>query len=155
MHERILISKTLRTADIFGISRFAAFRMRKRYLEDQINDYLDHPHPISNLWAAEANEELIELTQKVYWSPVRTNGKDTVDDARIHEAKQYPVDQLVVFNSHGKTMAWCHDDHRPSMTFWKKGNIAKCWVCDKSFNPIDILMDRDGMAFIEAVKTLT
>ena len=37
------------------------------------------------------------------------------------------------------------------MRLWKSGNKATCYRV-KSFNPIDVLMERDGLSFIDAVS---
>lgn len=86
-------------------------------------------------------------------NPVKIDN-NRITDEDIARAKDYPVDQLVEFYK-GKAVAWCHADKSPSLHHNRKGNRAHCFPCGKSYNGIDILMTRDGMTFIEAVKFLT
>jgi len=86
--------------------------------------------------------------------PVRVEVGNRLSDERISEAKAYPIEQLVGFIK-GQALAWCHPDKKPSLYHGTKNNIAICPVCDKKFNPIDVLMTRDGKTFTEAVKELT
>lgn len=69
-------------------------------------------------------------------------------------AREYPVTALIQFNSNGKSTAFCHDDKNPSLSLNKKSNKAHCFVCGRGFNPIDILMYRDGYTFSNAVHFL-
>jgi len=77
-----------------------------------------------------------------------------ITEADIEKARNYPVDALVEFNSMGRALAWCHSDSEPSLSFWKGHNSCRCFVCGKSFDSIAILMERDKMSFINAVKQL-
>lgn len=78
---------------------------------------------------------------------------EDITDADIENARAYPIHLLIDFN-HGRATAFCHDDRSPSLHHWKKGNKARCFVCDKTYNPIDVLMERDKMSFPEAVRSL-
>lgn len=71
----------------------------------------------------------------------------------VEHAKAYPVNRLVMFTK-GRAKAWCHDDRNPSMYHGTRKNVACCPVCGKTFNPISILMERDGMTFPDAVRNL-
>lgn len=107
-------------------------------------------------------DAIIRLTQKRmvvskemdkmvrYKEPVK---QGSITDEMVAQARDYPIEQLVDFNKR-KAMAWCHDDSNPSLTLWKKGNKAVCWPCDKKFGPIDVMMQRDGHSFVDAVKIL-
>lgn len=76
-----------------------------------------------------------------------------ITDEMIARAREYPVDRLVEFHR-GRALAWCHNDRTPSLYHGTRKNVAVCPVCNRTFNPIDILVERDGLAFIEAVKGL-
>ena len=77
----------------------------------------------------------------------------SITDEQIERARQYPVSQLIDFQK-GKYSAWCHEDKNPSMYLAPRINKAVCPVCNKYFSSIDILMERDGLTFTEAVKNL-
>lgn len=79
--------------------------------------------------------------------------RDEITDTMIESARQVPVDQLIDF-SRRKAKAWCHEDRNPSLVHATRINKAWCPVCGRYFGPIDVLMDRDGMTFRDAVKTL-
>lgn len=79
--------------------------------------------------------------------------RSQITDEMIERARQHPVNQLVEFRR-GKATAWCHEDRNPSMYYGSRKNVAVCPVCDKKFGPIDILMQRDGYSFKDAVKAL-
>jgi hypothetical protein len=73
----------------------------------------------------------------------------------IEDARDYPIEQIVQFDRQGKSLAWCHADNHPSLSWHRAGNRATCFPCGKIFNPIDVLTQRDGMSFPDAVKQLT
>lgn len=86
----------------------------------------------------------------------RMRGKvsdNEVTDEMIERARRYPVELLVEFKR-GKTRAWCHDDRNPSMYHANRLNLCICPVCDKKFDSIAVLMQRDGLTFHEAVRRL-
>ena len=80
--------------------------------------------------------------------------RSDITDDMIERAKLYPVDKLIDF-TRGKAICFNHDDRAPSMYHATRAQRANCPVCDRSFNAIDILMERDGMNFKAAVKQLT
>jgi len=82
------------------------------------------------------------------------HNNDDITEDDIQRARDYPVTQLVEFNTMGKALAWCHEDKSPSLSYWAKGNNCRCFVCDVSYDSIKILMDRDNYSFIEAVRKL-
>ncbi len=80
------------------------------------------------------------------------DGDITEED--IARAREYPITQLIEFNKFGKAHAFCHEDKNPSLSYWKAGNKCRCFVCNITFDPIAVLMERDSMNFIDAVKKL-
>ena len=83
----------------------------------------------------------------------RPTEKD-ISEADIVRARDYPITQLIEFNGAGMAKAFCHEDKQPSLSYWAKANNCRCFVCGKSFDSIAVLVERDGMSFIEAVKKL-
>lgn len=80
---------------------------------------------------------------------------DSITDADINQAREIPIESLLDFYRDGrKKMLKCpfHDDKTPSASI--KWNRLHCFTCNKTWGPIDILMERDKMTFIEAVKSL-
>ena len=100
---------------------------------------------------------MIARTQKdinnIQFHLEQPKGKD-ISEADIAKAKDYPITQLIEFDKFGKALAFCHEDTKPSLSYWAKANNCRCFACGESFDPIAVLMKRDGMSFIEAVKKL-
>jgi len=140
----------------FGISKKAAARMRERYLKQQLIDLLKswakQPSGIVMIWIREIMEEIADI--RVKRETVVKHNRSKVTEEMIAEAKEVLITEVVQFNRYGKAIAWCHDDNRPSLFHGDKRNIAVCPVCDKKFNAIDVLMERDGYTFLDAVRSL-
>lgn len=43
-----------------------------------------------------------------------------------------------------------HEDHHPSMKFWPSSNTCKCFVCDKTFDQISLVQEKEGISFFDA-----
>jgi hypothetical protein len=140
-----------------NISPKIAFEMRVKYLFGQLDlwdDYLDlktSEMPESTYLGIMA--EICKI--RIYAQNAKLGKKKVgITDANIDSAREYPVEKLIEFNR-GTALAFCHADKKPSLTWDKKRNRAHCFVCDKDFSAIDILMERDGVDFITAVKHLS
>jgi hypothetical protein len=142
-------AKTFYFAKKCGINKLAAGRMRIRYLLEQIDEE-------SCCWfTQEANEKMMDEVLyiiKNMWRDFEPK-KNDITDEDIESARNYPIENLIAFRN-GKSAAWCHTDKQPSLTHWKKANKARCFPCDKTYDPISVLMERDGYNFIDAVKAL-
>lgn len=77
-----------------------------------------------------------------------------ITDDDIETARAYPIETLVDLKGN-RCIAFCHDSDTHSMKYNNSSNTLTCFVCNKTFNPIDVLMERDGFAFIEAVEELS
>lgn len=131
----------------------AAANIRIRYLCQQIEELLPHDHPIAQLWIVEALEEIYELIKKGKTPVFAKESSNSLTDEMIEIARDFPIEDLVDFQR-GKAYSWCHQDTRPSLCHWRKANKATCFVCDKKFDSIAVLMERDGYSFIDAVRAL-
>lgn len=146
------------TADDFSISFESAVKMRVRYLYsilDQWDDYISElTNHVPAISFGDAVHELSAINR--YCTFLKKGGvkhKDSITDEMIQIARDYPIENLIEFNR-GVAVAFCHDDRRPSLSWNKKTNRAHCFPCGKSFDTIQLLIDRDGMTFVEAVKRL-
>jgi len=138
--------KVTKLAKDFGLLPSTVINLRVRFALHAAEVWEEMEPEIAGRWYGEVvNLKQIEasLTRKV----------TGITDEQIAIAKEYPIEQLIEFRN-GKATAWCHDDRTPSLSHYRKANRAKCWPCDKSYNPIDVLMERDGMTFIDAVRAL-
>lgn len=151
MFQKQSFSTTFRKAKELDKNKHAASRIRMRYLNEQVDILLQDGSDIALYWACEALEEVCYLAEKGRYEVQQS--KDHITDEMIQRAKEFPVEQLITFVS-GKAYAFCHDDKRPSMTKHKQKNVAYCWACSKGYDPISILMERDGLSFKDSVKEL-
>ena len=145
-----------KAAEDFGVTLDSAIRMRIRYLQSLLaawNAYIDEQTdeiPESDVMAILGEMVAIRKYQDMMKSGVVLKG---ITDEQIQAAKTTPIENLIEFQK-GAAIAWCHADRHPSLSWDKKRNRAKCWPCDKSFDSIQVCVDRDGMTFIEAVRFL-
>ena len=144
--------ETFRQAKEFKINKLAAARVRARYLFEWIEMFLESETELGNELTKQALEEIEYLYRNAYHEHKPT--KDTITEYEIQKAKQYPINQLIEFDRQGKAIAWCHNDKRPSLMWNKKNNTAKCYPCGKTFDAIEVLRERDGIKFLDAVRRL-
>lgn len=78
--------------------------------------------------------------------------KIVITEAMVEKAKEYPLNKLIEINRQGFTKCFGHNDKRPSA--YCKKNFINCFVCQKSWDTIQVLIDRDGMTFRQAVLQL-
>lgn len=162
------VKQVLDAAELHGVSPAWAIERRLAYLlnrkltlmemvdeicelegTDEATDYLLVDANIRlrvQLFSTEREMKMM----KNYQEPPKAG---SITNDMVVRAKEYPIEQLVEFDK-GKAKAWCHQDKSPSLSWHRKANRAHCFPCNKSFNPIDVLMDRDGMSFPEAVRFL-
>ncbi len=79
--------------------------------------------------------------------------KEKITDEMIIRAREYPLEDLIEVNSAGFAICPFHPDHKPSL--YIKNGFFYCFVCGKSGNAIDLVMARDNLTFVEAVKRLS
>lgn len=144
-------------AEKLGINRKAAARMRIRYLKPHLNVCLQQwartGDQVAMLWALETLSEITYLMARSKRAHHESRGR--ISQGTIEMAKSVPITTVIDFGRNGKAYAFCHEDKRPSLCHANKTNTAWCPVCDKRFNPIEVLMQRDGMGFVDAVRCLT
>ena len=78
--------------------------------------------------------------------------KINITESMIEKAREFPVEQLIEINRQGFTKCFAHNDKKPSA--YCKKNFVHCFVCQKSWDTIQILIDRDGLTFRQAVLQL-
>jgi hypothetical protein len=154
--------KPLRVAAEHGVNKTWASNCRITFLREQIainagimNNGRINERSIktAQLWNREMRDEIAYLERKKLFILQDPSKLLRLTEDQIRVAKFHPIENLIEFRN-GKAIAWCHNDKNPSLTLWRQGNRAKCWVCDKAWSPIDVLMKRDGMGFVEAVMML-
>lgn len=108
-----------------------------------------------------SNDPAASIWRRDYWmeweylnkqkDSVRPNG---LSDDAIARARNFPIDKIIKFKN-GVAESWCHADRSPSLTHWKDKNLAHCFPCGKTFDPIDAIMEMQGVSFTVAVKMLS
>lgn len=162
------IAEIIRRAEEFDMPAASALLARSRFLRqrmrmqqqiiDAYTDYVgsDQDEEFARCMAWYANDTFMEDARELRAVCVKISGiirEGQITDEMIAKARAYPIDRLIQFQR-GYATAWCHNDKRPSLTWDAKRNRAKCWPCDKSFDPIGVLRERDGLSFQDAVRRL-
>jgi len=157
-----------KTANIFGVDPQWAMNARLTFLYQQLSDVQAYHHEINR--KRSIVKDLVEI--RLYSSIIdklekksrglqynidylKNNKQSTsgVSDDQIQRARDYPIEELLgEVNRSRRYKCFFHEDEHPSASI--KNNKLRCWVCSKSWNPIDLLIERDGLTFIDAVKFL-
>lgn len=66
----------------------------------------------------------------------------------------YPIDPKKTFEQQFSCDLHGGRDKKPSARYYVQTNSTYCWACQKSRTSIDYLVDREGMAFEEAIRHL-
>lgn len=133
---------------LFMRFRFVRAEMLKELAEMDATDC-----PVMSRVALNRFMELAREQRALLMAAKQKNTTVGITDEQIERARQYPVTQLIDFQR-GKSRAWCHEDRNPSLYLAPRINKAVCPVCAKYFDPIAIVMGRDGLTFTEAVRRL-
>ena len=162
----MIIMTNLQRAKDMEIPRQYAVMCRQRYItarQEEIDNLLmllATWHGLDDVNAALVDPEvcalLIEkcrLIEEAHYMKTKMNRIPAITDDMVEQARQVPIDQVIEFH-HGKAKAFCHDDNNPSLFHATRTNRAICPVCDRGFDTIGVLMHRDGMTFIDAVRSL-
>jgi hypothetical protein len=152
-------------AEEFELTTQYAMNARRRYLTDELElldleiaFYEDYEGNLESEYLALFSISDLGIKRAKVKMELRsmknlTVNKPGITDEMIQAARDYPITQLIEF-TRGTATAFCHNDRRPSMYHQTRLNRACCPVCDKSFDSIAVLVERDGMTFKSAVHQL-
>lgn len=136
-----------------------AKQCRRRYLTQQLlelqklrDECLESDDDIILYTAVDLIAQINRVKKKLNLLD-RTFKEGEITDEMVEQARSVPVSAVVEFIGN-KSLAWCHDDRSPSLMFHAKTGTARCFVCDKTYDAIKVLMERDGKNFPEAVREL-
>ena len=160
----------LEAASLFEIPVGQARLARKRYLETCLQDIgreimyqlgarggarNDVETELYNRKIASLIREKMKLERELRGLfQTKAHGRKTgVTKEAIERAREYSIEQLL--ETGGKKIVRCpfHDDKHSSGSI--KWNRLHCFVCDKTWGPIDLVMEKEGLSFVEAVERLT
>lgn len=102
-----------------------------------------------------ATNHQLALLGKIGQKPeeIKARGKKIIiTEDMIEKAKAYPLEQLIEINRQGFTRCFGHNDKKPSA--YGRKNFLWCFVCNKGWDTIQILVERDGLTFRQAVLQL-
>jgi|TARA_B100000315_G_C14450967_1_gene529090 hypothetical protein len=99
-------------------------------------------------------QEKKELRRIFVFSRKTTSNNSGVTSEMREEARVYPIAELLPHPvKRNMTNCFNHEDKHPSMGI--KNNMVHCFVCDKTWDTIAVVMEVKGLSFTEAVRYLT
>jgi hypothetical protein len=110
--------------------------------------------------AKRAIKRIVQIQQHLL-NPGKKQGGVTA--AEIEQAREYPLEDLIgtrMFKATGKWRANCHcpltghEGEKTPSFYIDKSNHYKCFGCGGRGDSIAFVMQRDGLNFIQAVKSL-
>lgn len=78
----------------------------------------------------------------------------TINDIKVQQAKEIPIETFIDTDNSGFAHCFLHRDKTPSLKIYKNKNRWHCFSCDLGGDVIDLIMRRDNVNFIKAVKFL-
>jgi hypothetical protein len=140
-------------ADLKYDTKFALLRNTYDWRDDLIKDHARRQlnEMERQLRALDGRIAYIRSMQGKKVDGVRKRPVRLTEDM-IATAKKFPIEQLIEVNRAGFAKCLWHTDTRPSM-FCKK-NFCHCFVCQKSADTIEIVMEKEGLSFKDSVMRL-
>lgn len=141
-----------------GMDRIDAANKRISFLKDHLSNLKSlYEESKSVIDAIFVNNQMEPIKKEI--SFLKRNkkidaSKSKITDVDIQRAREYPINQIIEFNNVGKALAWCHPDKNPSLSYWGKENVARCFTCNKTFDSISAAMELWDLTFVEAVRRL-
>lgn len=139
----------------------------KRMPEATFELFMEIRLDIQKLMIERATEEprrtlkRIVQRQQHMLTPAKKQGG--VTDREIEQAREYPIEDMIstkVFKASGKWIANAHcpltghEGEKTPSFYIDKNNRYKCFGCHGKGDAIDFVMQRDGVNFVQAVKSL-
>lgn len=162
------IIEITRKAEAMDLPETSALLARGRFLKKEtirlagiVDDYANYTGTPENEAVARelawlASDDFMKVARERVAISRKINGvvnESRLTDSMIEVARSYPIERVVSFHR-GLAPCFAHEDKKPSMSHWKGGNKASCFVCNKRWSAIDVVMQRDGRSFPDAVRFL-
>jgi hypothetical protein len=97
-------------------------------------------------------KEIIKLQGKTIFLKHPEKSKNTITPDMIERARVYPFTELIEFRNK-QTLCPFHNDKTPSMYLYKDNRVY-CFGCNRGWDTIGFIVERDGLSFVEAVRQL-
>jgi len=106
---------------------------------------------ISGIDEIEKSIKLFKFKYRVLAYYDKRNGKGKIDEYAIVRAREYPISNIYEAK---RNFILCpyHDDKHPSMFI--KNNFGYCFVCGANVDSIDLMMNKLGLSFVDAVQNM-
>lgn len=140
---------------------------RKRMPESQFVVFMEICGDIRKIKIEAATEHprraIKRIVQKQQHMLKPAGKKSGVTEAQIEQAREHELEDLItnrIFKATGKWIGNCHcplpghEGERTPSFYIDKNNRFKCFGCQQSGDAIQFVMLRDGVNFIQAVKSL-
>ena len=151
--------KTIEIAQEMGVDVQWALKQRLQYLLDkkqELQSKIDWFYEIIldgelnsvtealfGLCIESCERQMKKIDTKVRTLTVRPS-KGQITEDMIEYAREVPIERVIEFKSCGRTFAFCHDSDGYSLAKSNSSNGAWCHRCQRFFNPVDTLIERDG-----------
>jgi len=161
--------KIIDMAGQFGIDPETAIRTKMRYFRQSIDEIKgDIKYWNNMIWEWDdpvvitlLNRRIERLDKKQRGFLIRIKNLEQdhqvsingITSEQIEAARAFPIEDLLENIHRNRVRCPFHDDTNPSASI--KNNKVHCFVCNKTWNPIDLVMQRDGLSFINAVRRLS
>lgn len=106
---------------------------------------------IINDWTKEYEEWKRVLKAYSY----KSDSTKLINDMDVVKAKEFPITDMVKFNSQKFAKCIFHNDNTPSMKYYPSTNTVHCFSCGKTGDSIQVAQTLFSENFINAVKRLT
>ncbi len=130
----------------------------RKYIETLIDSVMDGNNEVTQAFLSSQirNTEVeVNRLEREIKTLTEVPREGEITDDMIETAREHPIGNLIDFSRGNRCKAFCHDSDSDSMVKPRSGNYAWCHVCSSAYGSIDVLMLRDGMSFVDAVKSLT
>jgi hypothetical protein len=116
--------------------------------------------PTNQVYIKEKLDETLgnirKMLKVLYWRerlPIR-GSKGTLTRSDIQTARGYDFKLLLPDLHNNQCLCPFHNDTQPSMVYNYKRNVVRCFSCNKSWDTIQYVMDKEGLTFPQAVRKL-
>lgn len=127
---------------------------------DEYEDYWRRDKTVERLLTGEKIQATVKEIAKLQGEIIflkksgKANQAGSITPDMIERAKVYPMNQLIEIGRYNTLVCLFHADTRPSMKYYPDSNTVYCFSCNKAWDTIGFLIERDRLSFPEAIRRL-